>query len=268
MPFLYGWFGWLLVVPLGLCLGSFASAIAARVPQGRSWIVSDKKFSRSACMICGHQLSVLDLVPLFSWIFLKGRCRYCHGAIGWHYPVIELTCLLMALLVYGGWGYSLTALFVFLAIPFCVALCVIDLKHMVLPDQLNFILAVLGIGYVLSSLPPAVSVGIALAGVAVGAALYALTIFSLGKLIGWLKHREALGLGDVKFMAVAGVWMGLSSLPYLLMAGGTLGVFLAMFWKKLTGEERFPFGPALIIGFLLVLLLQSPGAEALFKASP
>lgn len=268
MSLLDGWFGWLLVVPLGLCLGSFASAIAARLPQGRSWIMSEGKFSRSACMHCGHQLTILDLLPLFSWIFMKGRCRYCHRPIGWHYPAIELTSLLLALLVYGGWGFSLTGLFVFLAIPFCVALCVIDLKHMILPDQLNLILAALGAGYVLSTLPPSVSLGIAIIGMIIGAALYALVIYALGKLIGRMKRQDALGLGDVKFMAVAGVWMGLSSLPYLLMAGGGLGIVLAAFWKKTTGEERFPFGPALIIGFVMVLLLESPGMAALLKASP
>lgn len=174
----------------------------------------------------------------------------------------------MAVLVYWGWGFSWVSLFIYLAIPFLVAMCAIDFKHMILPDQINLILAGLGIGYVLLSLPSSVSYGVALFGMAVGAFLYAMVIYLLGRLVGCMKRQQALGLGDVKFMAVAGVWMGLSSLPLLLMCGGILGVGLALFWKKMSGEDRFPFGPALIIAFFIVLLLQSPALDGAFGTSP
>ncbi|QQG35688.1 MAG: prepilin peptidase [Micavibrio aeruginosavorus] len=263
-----GWLGLLLAMISGLCLGSFASAVAARVPQGKSWVFSGGQFSRSACMHCGHKLGAFDLVPFFSWLFLKGRCRYCRQAIGWQYPLIELSCLLMAVLVYWGWGFSWASLFIFLAIPFLVSMCVIDLKHMILPDQLNLILAGLGVGHVLISLPPSVSYGVACMGMVIGAAIYAGVIWLMGKIVSWMKQQPALGMGDVKFMAVAGIWMGLSALPLLLMGGGGLGVVLALFWKKISGEERFPFGPALIIAFFVVLLLQSPALKGGFGASP
>ena len=80
---------------LGLCLGSFSSAIAHRTAEGESWIVDKRKGdvqpARSNCPSCGHTLSFFDLIPLFSWIFLKGECRYCHTKIPVRYPLLELT---------------------------------------------------------------------------------------------------------------------------------------------------------------------------------
>ena len=81
---------------VGLCLGSFSSAIAHRITLGKSWIVDrDKsvdgvKPARSFCPSCKHQLSVTDLIPLFSWLCLRGKCRYCHTKISVRYPVLEV----------------------------------------------------------------------------------------------------------------------------------------------------------------------------------
>ena len=90
----------------GTCLGSFATAISYRVPQGKSWISSSSEdneeqknlgpFTRSKCPECGHLLSFLDLVPLFSWFFLKGRCRYCKAKISIQYPLTEFFCAMLS----------------------------------------------------------------------------------------------------------------------------------------------------------------------------
>ena len=70
---------------LGLCLGSFMTALAYRLPRGLNWTTD-----RSRCPSCGHTLGVPDLVPLFSWLFLRGKCRHCHTPIPVRYPLIEL----------------------------------------------------------------------------------------------------------------------------------------------------------------------------------
>lgn len=130
---------WVVTVFLGLVLGSFASAMAYRIPRGVSWVSA-----RSACTSCGHVLSALDLIPFFSWAFLRGRCRHCRAVIGWRYPLIELSTLLACLAVQGVWGFHYPALSTMLAMPFLVAAVAIDFEFMILPDQINLILAGLG----------------------------------------------------------------------------------------------------------------------------
>lgn len=109
---------------LGLCMGSFASAIAHRIRIGQSWIIDkrgeDAKPARSCCPSCGHILSTFDLIPFFSWIFLGGKCRYCKVSIPIRYPLIELTgavaMILFAMSVISKW-----ALLVFvITLPFAL----------------------------------------------------------------------------------------------------------------------------------------------------
>lgn len=249
--------GLLWVIPLGLCYGSFATAMIARIPSGRSWISSSKKPERSACPHCGHVLGVLDLIPLLSWLCLRGRCRHCQHPIGGRYPLTESATLLLTLAVYAAWGASVPGLVLMLAIPFVVAMLVIDLEHMILPDQLQVILFVLGIIFVFFqaethqfSSEILMSFG--------ASAVFFLLAYGLAKGGALVLKREALGMGDVKFFAVAGLWLGLMALPAFLLLGGCLGVLLGLVWRFFVKQDVFPFGPALIIAFLVLLLFRGP----------
>ena len=88
-------FIWVIYLLVGLCMGSFASAMSYRISTCDSWIVTrhhgQSKPARSACPSCGHSLTKFDLIPLFSWLFLGGKCRYCRTDIPARYPLIELT---------------------------------------------------------------------------------------------------------------------------------------------------------------------------------
>lgn len=90
-----------------------------------------------------------------------------------------------------------------------------------------------------------------------GGALYAAFVFLLGAIMEKTLGRRALGMGDVKFFGVAGLWLGLSNLAIFCIFSGVFGVILGLFWKKMTKEDRFPFGPALILSFFVLLLLGS-----------
>lgn len=244
--------GWFLAIFTGLVLGSFASAMSHRIPDGRSWVRA-----RSACPQCGHVLGVGDLVPVFSWLFLRGRCRYCRAAIGVRYPLIELSSALLCLGIFLMHGWSVPAGLMMLAVPFLLAMLVIDLDHMILPDQLNLILAVLGVGYILSSGTD--QIGMVLAGGAAGAVLYAGLLYLAGVVVGKMRNRDAVGMGDVKFLAVAGLWLGVWALPFFLILSGVFGVAFGLVWRRIgksTGQgEAFPFGPALIAAFFACLVL-------------
>ncbi len=257
----WGLSGLFVTIPLGLCLGSFATAMIARIPAGRSWIASSSKAERSACAHCRHTLSALDLVPLFSWLFLRGKCRHCGHAIGWRYPVIECATLLLCLAVYGAWGLSAAGIVLMLAAPFIMAMLVIDLDHLILPDQLQAIMFFLGLIFIFfqSETPFSLDNTLEMYGYAFGAAaVYFLLAYSLAKGGMFFLKREALGMGDVKFFAVAGLWLGFTSLPAFLLLAGAGGVLLGLIWQFVVKQKLFPFGPALLMAFLLLLLAQGP----------
>jgi prepilin signal peptidase PulO-like enzyme (type II secretory pathway) len=248
---LTGFPGFIFSALIGLCLGSFATALTYRIPRGQSWIVSKGRAEHSACPSCHHSLPWFDLFPLLSWISLQGRCRYCRATIGWQYPGIEVAALLACLCIYGVFGLTLTGVIVMLAVPFLVSMVAIDLEHMILPDQINLILGVLGTVYILSSVGIAGIAWAVLAAVVYAALSYA-TAWAMTKIL----KKDAMGLGDVKFFAVAGLWLGLPMLPAFLMFSGLIGIGLGLMWKILWKKERFPFGPALILSFFACLLLM------------
>src|SRR5687768_46475 len=95
---------------IGLALGSFASALSWRIPRGISWIASNGKSEHSACPACCHRLSCRDLIPLFSWLMLKGRCRYCQTPIGICYPLIELSTMVGCLAIYAIYGFTVAGI--------------------------------------------------------------------------------------------------------------------------------------------------------------
>jgi len=249
-----------LTVFLGLCLGSFATAMVYRLPRGISLIAK----KRSACPQCGHDLGVRDLVPLLSWICLKGRCRYCGGFVGWRYPLVELLTLVFCLVFYFMYGFTVLGLCLFALSAVLAAIIGIDFAHQIIPDKLNLAVALLGglavlVAALASFNPPQFLTEKGLEALG-GAALYGFFSLGLRQVFLWVMNKEALGLGDVKFFAAAGIWLGLDATmaAWFMFFSGGFGVFLALFWRKWTGEKVFPFGPALVLAFVAVLCRWTP----------
>lgn len=251
-----GFFFYLTTVLLGLCLGSFATALAWRLPRG----VPLAKKARSNCPSCGHDLHARDLVPLFSWMTLGGRCRYCRAPVGLRYPLIELSTLALCIIFHAVFGFTAVTLCAFALAPALVAMVDIDFRHKILPDVLNAAMALAGLAAIvaagLEAFDPPAHILSHLAQAMAAALMYGAGAFALRFAFLKATGKEALGLGDVKFFAAAGVWLGLSadSLAAFLLLSGALGVVIALLWKKIMRETEFPFGPALIAAFLAVLL--------------
>lgn len=245
---------------LGLVLGSFATALAWRVPRG----ISIFRRARSACPSCNRNLTAPDLVPVFSWLFLRGRCRTCGAKIGFEYPAIELATLLLCLLFYARFGMRVETLCLFALAPVLVSIIAIDFRFMIIPDGLN--LAILGIGAAgllagAATSPEGPDFLIARGGESLaGAVLYLAVSLALRYGVMAALKKDPLGMGDIKFFAVAGFWLGLNpdSGAYLMMASGLSGVVLALLWRHFRKEAEFPFGPALLAGFIAMLLWQGP----------
>ena len=246
---------------LGLVLGSFATALAYRIPRD----ISILKKTRSSCTSCGRDLTAFDLVPLFSWIALRGRCRRCGASIGWQYPLIELGTLALCLAFYFRFGFSVPQIFCLFALaPLVTAVVAIDFGYKIIPDGLNLAMLAAGVAMlVLNALqsPDAVDFIVTRGGEGLGAAiLYVAVSLALRQGIMIWRKKDALGWGDVKFFAVAGFWLGLNpdSAAYLMLVAGVIGIFLAIVWQKIKKEAEFPFGPAILLAFVAMLLWQGP----------
>jgi len=257
---------YLIVIFLGLLLGSFTTAISFRVPRGIPWAFQNKKTQedekspsayRSACPECGHELTPIELVPVFSWLFQKGCCRACHKAIPIRYPLIELGVVITLLAAFYFYGFTAEFFFIAAILPILWALMLIDLEYLILPNQLVAILAVVGAIRLIyfSVFEVYFSLSEALSYVA-AAVIFGGFIWVLGTIMSKILKKDSLGFGDVKFFAVTGLWHGLTVLPIFAMMSGVLGIVFAVIWQWKTKKQLFPFGPALIASFYLLFLFD------------
>lgn len=234
-----------LVGLLGIVMGSAMSAVAWRVPRGRSWVKG-----RSVCPACAAVLEPADLVPLLSFLAARGRCRHCGAGIGWRYPLTELLCGAWAVLVYLEVGLVPALPFLALWGFLMVALMWIDLDFQLLPDALTFPGALIAIAAVL---PRPGGARHALLGMLVGSGL--LWLLAWGYLR--LRNQEGLGGGDIKLAAMFGALLGwkltLVTLFLAALAGSVWGVTL-MLRRTGGGQTALPFGTLLCPAAMVVFL--------------
>jgi leader peptidase (prepilin peptidase)/N-methyltransferase len=234
------------VVALGAIIGSFLNALLFRFNTGRSVAKG-----RSRCMHCGHELGALDLVPIFSFLFLQGRCRYCHAKISWQYPLIEFTAAVLALLIYFMYGSNLLAsgywLLVWMTLLFIV---VYDIRHGIIPWSASILLAALAFASLFISVTD-ISVGLPTVSALMAGPLLALPLFlfslvSKGTWMGWGDSGLELSLGWL-----LGLTQGLTALMLAFWSGALVGIVLMAVSKRYTIKSEIPFAPFLVLGVLL-----------------
>jgi leader peptidase (prepilin peptidase)/N-methyltransferase len=228
------------------CVGSFVGLVVDRLPTGAPVLVG-----RSMCPACDRVLGARDLVPIASWLVLRGRCRTCGTAIGIAAPMVELAALGIAvwsLAVVPGWLALASAALGWTLL----ALALIDRRHLLLPDELT--LPLIPVGLVVAWLIDPARLPDHLAGAGAGG----LILFGLHHAYRRLRGRDGLGLGDVKLMTAAGAWVAWQGLPSVLLLGATTaliaGVADAARHARLTGSEAVPFGTHLAAAIWLVWL--------------
>lgn len=238
---------------LGLCFGSFVSALVWRLRQSDLSIFK----GRSICPNCRHVLGPFDLIPIFSWIMLKGQCRYCHKTISWQYPAIEVSTTLLFIFSYIWWPETLhgVGLFDFIIwlvfIVGFVALAVYDFRWHILPNSLVYLL-----------------IGISIVKVLVDALVYkndpsyllnplwgVLIIAGLFYGIFQISKGRWIGGGDVKLGVCLGLlsYSPLTSLLLLFVAStsGSIVSTILLTSKKVNRKSQIPFGPFLILGAIV-----------------
>jgi len=205
---------------------------------------------RSFCPQCKHQLSALDNIPLFSYLILRGRCRYCKERISLRYPLIELLTALTSAMIVWHFGYSLEALNALVFSWALIVLSGIDIDHQLLPDDI--VLPLLWLGLILSLTGLTVTPADAIIGAAAGY-LILWSIFWVFKL---LTGKEGMGYGDFKLLAALGAWLGWQMLPLIVLLSSLLGAIIGsiLLVIRRKGSQPIPFGPYLAIAGLIALL--------------
>ncbi|MBQ1483379.1 MAG: prepilin peptidase [Erysipelotrichaceae bacterium] len=222
----------------GSIFGSFLNCLSMRIVNKEDFLRS-----RSHCDVCGHGLQVLDLIPILSYIVLKGRCRYCRHRLPPTYPLSEAVLGVVFVLTYLHYGKIKTDLFFDLNL-FCIVygLSLIDLRSYIIPDL--FILAGI-LNWLLRSLFTGLSLTRLLSASFLSLMIYALSLF-LDRATG----KENLGGGDIKLIFLAGLHTGLIKGVLLLLFSSLFGLTGIGIGKN----KKIPFGP--YIGFALFLVMN------------
>ncbi len=250
---------------LGICLGSFATALIYRIPRDISWIKNnvDKGAGAaySACPSCGNRLRILDLVPVFSWLFLRGKCRHCKKPVSCLYPAVEIITAIAVVGLLAAWGPTWIVLPLMFSVPFLISAIVIDWEHMILPDDINIAVSILSLIFVWLLWRENNGDFSVVKEHAASAILLFSVLFLASFVVSKWKGRSALGMGDLKFLPAAGLFLGLSALPSYIVVSGILGLLTAIL--KGTGRKSvpFPFGPALIISLYIHVFLTGLGFD-------
>lgn len=230
----------------GAILGSFLNALSFRFNTGRS-IAS----GRSRCMHCSHELGVGDLVPIFSYLFLRGRCRYCGAKISIQYPLVEGAAALLSVLVYLAHPAVLDYLFWLLVWMTLLFIIVYDLRHTVIPWSASILLCTLTLVSLFVSLDSVSSplflhyptLWALAAGPLLALPLTLLSLVSGGRWMGWGDGVLELSLGWM-----LGLTAGASALMLAFWTGALVGIGLMIAKKGLTMKSELPFAPFLVLG--------------------
>ena len=235
---------------MGGCIFSFADVVADRLPRKITFVKG-----RSYCPSCGHTLAWYDMIPVVSWLLLRGKCRQCRCRIPARYPVTEamgMAAAELSLLCFGGWnGYwheiNLCVLTVFSLLTLLLIITQIDQQTMEIPN-----------GLVIACIVPAVMAVFAFPNVKIMERLIGIFSVSLPLFAITLAVPGAFGGGDIKLMAVIGFFLGwkmsLTAFMLAVFSGGIYGIGLLLSKKK-GAKEQFAFGPFLCAGTALTLFV-------------
>ncbi len=254
------WFFLVSIGLFGLLFGSLANVIIWRVPRHESIVTPG-----SHCPACGTQIRWYDNIPILSWVVLRARCRECGAPISARYPVVEALSGALWLAAAMKWGMSFQTALGITLFYLLLVLTYIDIDHLRLPNSIVVVLAGVGVlGVAISQVSGAAGLPLFLGGgilaTPIGSAAVGFLIgagISIAMAGGYALVRKSagLGMGDIKLLAVLGIWFG----PYVLMVlvigsilGAVIGLAAAGRRGPSEGPVRVPFGPFLAIAALMV----------------
>lgn len=263
----------LIALWLGLMIGSFLNVVIHRLPiimqrLSDNYCAEERgvplphtdtynlAVPRSACPHCGHKITALENIPLFSYfILLRGKCSNCKAPISLRYPLIEALCgLLSAYAIWhfgSGWAGWGALLFIWL----CIAMTWIDLDTRLLPDDLTYPLLWLGL------LLNTANTFAPLKDAVIGATIGYLLLWGVNALFKLLRKVDGMGGGDFILLAALAGWFGWMMLPVILLMSSVVAILFAVYGMLFLGRDsqfKIPFGPYLTGAGLSVLFFGKP----------
>ena len=236
----------LFIILISSVLGSFFNMLIHRLPRNQEIV---KKPSH--CPKCQHKLTWLDLLPILSYLFLKGRCRYCREKIASRYLLVEISSVFLFTTCWLIFGPT----YLFLKYSFFLSIMLLifftDLETKKIPDSLNYVLVCIGLllGFYQHTIVDSI----------LGLIIGSLIFLSIGFLAKLYYKKDALGGGDVKLSGAIGAYWGLSimlfSIYFSFLIGGLVSIFLIILKKK-TNQDYIAFGPFMVLGSILALLIS------------
>lgn len=234
---------YIIVFLYGIILGSFLNVCIYRFPKGESIVTVG-----SHCMDCNHKLKWYDLFPLFSWIFLRGKCRYCGKKISAQYPIVEFINGVMYCVAFAVCGWCLDSVLLCLLISALLVISMIDYRTMTIPGKVDAFIVLLGVAHLLLHreqwlyyIVGFVSMGVFLLLIAV--------------LFKKVTGKSGLGYGDIELMACAGLYVGWGHGLLALIIASVLGSVVEGIRMAVTKKnEKFAFAPYLAVGIVISAL--------------
>lgn len=227
---------------LGTVFGSFYNVLGLRLPNNESVV-----FPSSHCPKCNHELNWYELIPILSFIFLKGRCKECKEKISLLYPVNELFCGILFVVSYYSYGFSLELI---IALTLCSLLILViasDLTYMIIPDSFTIVSSLIIIVVKLFSngiMDTLVSIGYGILSFGI--------MYLIMKLGTWLFKKDCMGGADIKLMFVVGLVLDPLLAMLVIVVASVLALPGAMYAYFKNKEHMIPFGPFLVLGLLIL----------------
>ncbi len=257
------WFDMVLLTAIGLVVGSFLNVCISRIPEEESVVKP-----RSRCPRCRKLIAWYDNIPVISYIILRAKCRSCGEKISFQYPLVEILYALMLIHLYFGFAHmDLSRNFLLLAVGyygvFCACLLVatvIDLFHYIIPDEVNIAGIIVAVAGAVAF--PVLVGGESMLDGLIHSVLGISAGFIILRLVVWLGaiifRKEAMGLGDPKFLAMIGAFLGWKQVLLVIFLSSFLGALIGglfvLIVRKNKSDTVIPYGPFLALGAYISML--------------
>jgi len=228
----------------GIMIGSFLNVVIYRIPKNESIV-----FPSSKCQSCGNALKWYHNIPIFSWIFLRGKCAFCGDKISAQYPVVEFITGVIFVALYIKLGFVWYMPFVALSFTALFALVMIDFKYMAVPDSVNFVALILAL------IQPDFLNALLVAIVAAGG------LYLVGVISSLIAKREAMGGADVIVAGTMGALLGFPLFFIAIFLSAILAMIPAMIWR----DRGVPFVPFLALATFIVYLYNTQAYDIVTK---
>jgi len=230
----------------GLCIGSFLNVVICRLPNGESLITNS-----SHCVRCNAKIKRYDLIPLFSWIFLRGKCRSCKAKISARYPVVELLNALIYIITFMVMDFNINSILTCIFFSVLITIGFIDFDTLEINISLLIAVGLVAAASALFTDSLSISQRIT------GSLIISVPFFLIGEISGAIiKHRtgekvRGIELGDTFLMLGSGFFIGTKAVLISAFFGIIIAAFGGMIQKRSSGESKFAFGPYLAMGLFI-----------------